>query len=178
MCDQYWARTKIPPPELAIDCVCLHGLASTCNCKQVKEVILKLIKEWQDEEESELQSHRETVQVSPTHHPDIIGPGGVTVTKICKKHNVNIHSPQIDSLNPHQTLVVGRQPFAPTEEIPHIVEEAEDINVVAIIDYRVHSRLLGKKAGIVPKVMKEFKVVVTLPDRCQPCNRVVITGQI
>ena len=38
---------------------------------------------------------------------------------------------------------------------------AEDITVVAMIDYRVHSRLLGKKAGIVSKVMKQFNVVIS-----------------
>ena len=71
-------------------------------------MLLKLVKEWQDEEERELQSHRQTVPVSPTHHPDIIGP-------------------EIDSLDPHQTVVVSRehQARAATDEIPHILEEAE-----------------------------------------------------
>ena len=48
------------------------------------------------------------------------------------------------------------------------------------IDYRVHSMQSSwkKRQGSFPcKVMKQFNVVVTLPDRSKPNNSVVITGR-
>ena len=40
----------------------------------------------------------------------------------------------------------------------------------------MHSRLCEKKERIIPRVVKEFKVVVNFPEECQLSNRVIITG--
>ena len=104
LCDKFQVWTKMPGPGLEIDRVSLHGRLN--NCKEVKKALLKLVREWQDDDDF-----------------------------------------------------------------------AEEVIIEAMIDYRVHSRLQGKRAGIVSKVMKQFNVVVTFPDRREPCNRVLITGR-
>ena len=54
-----------------------------------------------------------------------IGSGGVAVTKVRKTHNVNIHFPQMDSLNHHEMVVVGCEHLvcAAIKEILNIVED-------------------------------------------------------
>ena len=176
--DKYEVWIHLPPPELEEDYVYVQGLAS--NREGAKKALLDRVKELEDEEnDRELRSHRETVQVSPKYHPSIIGPRGATITKIRTKYDVDIQLPHQESANNREIVVVGyeHQARAAIKEILQIVEELEkQVSQEVNIDYRLHARLIGAKGKNISKVMKQFKVVVHFPGG-NKSNKVTISGR-
>ena len=125
---------------------------------------------------TELRSHRESIRVSPKYHANIIAQRGVTISK---KYDVEIHFPQTESINRGEIVILGykHQVRPAKEEILDIVKEVEeDITVEAEIDYRLHTRLAGRKRRLINSFMKEHQVVVQFPCVYSPYVKVTLIG--
>ena len=124
---QYEVRIHVPPPELEKDYVHVQGPPS--NCEGAKRALLDRVSELEDVETlRQLRSHVDTVNIPPKYHPGIIGPGGATITKIRKKHNVDIQLPHQESSDRREIVIVGyeHRVRAAKEEILQVVAELED----------------------------------------------------
>nr|XP_002734359.2 PREDICTED: vigilin-like [Saccoglossus kowalevskii] len=165
MMDDHDVNIAIPPPAQQSSIIRVTGPVN--NVENAKIALLNRVEELEKEKEDRvLRNFQLTVNVSPVHHPKIIGRRGQVITKIRQDHSVNIQFPDRDSEQMNTITITGYEQNAEAakQAILKIVQELEDMSTVEVkIDQRVHPRLIGNKGHAIRKVMEDYKVDIRFP---------------
>lgn len=150
----------LPPSENKSDLIKLTG---TADCVQeAKNALQKMIDEYELEKaDHEARSYTLQFEVDPEYYSKLIGKRGVVIGKLRSDYDVNISLPKRDDENQRLITIVGYEQNALQAQaaIMAIVDELRDMKrEVIIVDYRIHSHLIGSRGRTIKKIIEDNKV--------------------
>lgn len=178
MMQTYDVSIKIPNAESHSDVIVISGtLACVEEAKQALAEKIEILEK--EKEDRILKSYSVTVDVPPEYHSKIIGRGGATINNLRHEFDVVIQFPRRGDENQFEVTISGYEKDVNQckEKILAMVAELDEmVKQELSIDYRIHSRMIGRGGRGIKKIMDEYGVEVRFPGDENDKNLVIIIG--
>jgi len=165
---------RIPSASAKTDAVQLVGLPGQLAAAQA--AIRALLPEF---EEMLKKNFRLEIKVAPTHHRQLIGPGGATVNKLREDYNVQLDFPRPRDKRKDVITIIGLEADAVrcSEEIKARTAKWESYVTQEVeIHPSIHRRIIGAKGAGIRKLQADHSVRVDFPKDNSKSPALKVTG--
>jgi ribosomal protein S3 len=164
--EAYDVNIRVPSSDQESNTIVITGAK---DCVEGAKIALgERVKELEGEREDRAaRSFEIRIEVSPEHHPKIIGRRGAVIQQLRKDHGVNVQLPKKGEGEDERTITITgyeENALKAKEEILAIVREFEAMTQEEVkIDARTHSMIIGRRGVGIRKVMQDYKVDIKMP---------------